>query len=276
MQVIIARNHQNGFASLAGQPSWPVSARAVAVGGIPNAILAGAAPIMFNQQAVIDTDRGTEKTYCDPQGKKCSDPNKAPPANDGQFAWTTFCMKPQTCNVSASDAKNLIAGGGAPFLVYEGMNLGPNNQGQDTSVCQTLLNSYPNGADLPVAIEVPDLSDPTHNALLVEFWIWHLDTANSNCQGKDGEQLSGYFVDNITSTLPLTVTPCSPSTPGAFRRQRTAPTSRGSLSSHPLVAVAAASVAALALDITGGPLDKLRSGLHRGNRTSGAADACET
>ena len=61
-----------------------------------------------------------------------------------------------------------------------------------------LLDQYPNGADLPVAIN-------DDNGNLVGFWIWHLDTANSDCEGPDGEQVAGAFVNDITSTLPLTI-----------------------------------------------------------------------
>jgi hypothetical protein len=35
--------------------------------------------------------------------------------------------------------------------------------------------------------------------------MWHLDTANSDCNGSEGEQLSGWFVSDATSTLPLSI-----------------------------------------------------------------------
>lgn len=58
--------------------------------------------------------------------------------------------------------------------------------------------------------------NPT-NALLVGFWIWHFDTAKTSCGGAGGEQLSGYFTTNLTSTLPLTITPGGPkATTGQF------------------------------------------------------------
>ena len=95
-----------------------------------------------------------------------------------------------------ADAKNIIEGGNFQVTVTLGMYLGPHNNGQKTSVCKALLDQYPNGADVPVAIN-------DDNGNLVGFWIWHLDTANSDCQGQDGEQLAGWFVNDITSTLPL-------------------------------------------------------------------------
>ncbi len=205
IEVVITRNHQNGFASVVGQASWPVTGRGVAVGGVANAVTNGIAPIMFNKKAVVDPDHGTTKPYCDPQSKKCS-PNGAVPVEDTQFNWTNFCASPSGCNLSSSSAKTIIAGGGIPFTVYLGMSLGPNNDGQHTSVCHTLVQTYPQGADLPVAIEVPDPNNPG-NAILVGFWIWHFDAANTNCQGKDGELLKGYFVQDVANTLPLTITP---------------------------------------------------------------------
>ena len=206
IEVIVTRNHRNGFASVVGQTTWSVSARAVAVGGVENGVSNGATPIMFNLAAVQASDRGTLKSYCDPQNKKC-DPGQNPvPTGDAQFNWTNFCASPSGCNLSSSSAKNIITGGGIPFTVSLGMSLGPNNDGQHTSVCHTLLDTYPNGADLPVAIEKPDPSNPK-NAILVGFWMWHFDAANTNCQGEDGELIAGYFVQDLSTTLPLTITP---------------------------------------------------------------------
>jgi len=83
------------------------------------------------------------------------------------------------------------------------MYLGPHNHGQKTAVCHALLDQYPDGADIPVAIN-------DDNGNLVGFWIWHLDTANSDCEGHDGEVLSGNFVEDITSSLPLTINAGAP------------------------------------------------------------------
>ena len=196
VEVVVDRPHQNSFASVVGMTQFDVSARGVSVGGLANAVSNGLSPIMFNYRAI--TDHGsTSSTYCDPNPAKC-DPNSAWPLNDGQFAWTTFCVKGGNCNVDAATAKGIIDGGEFQVEVYLGMDLGPNNHGDMTSVCHALLDMYPSGADIPVAVN-------DDNGNLVGFWIWHLDTANSNCQGKNGEQLQGYFVSDETSTLPLTI-----------------------------------------------------------------------
>jgi hypothetical protein len=197
IEVGIRRDHANGFSRVVGIDSFGVTARGVAVGGIANTITNGASPIMFNYEAV--TKYGSTPTiYCDPHPSKCS-PNSSWPTLPEQFAWTTFCITQGNCNVNSADAKQIIDGGGFQFDIYLGMYLGPHNNGQKTSVCKALTDAYPDGGDLSVAIN-------DDNGNLVGFWIWHLDTAGSDCQGADGEQLRGWFVDDITDTLPLTIT----------------------------------------------------------------------
>ena len=62
-----------------------------------------------------------------------------------------------------------------------------------------LLDTYPDGGDLAVSIN-------DDNGNLIGLWIWQLDTANSDCEGADGDVLSGWFVTDVTDTLPLTIT----------------------------------------------------------------------
>ena len=196
VEVKITRPHENSFSRVLGFDSFGSAARGVAVGGVANAVEVGISPIMFNYKA-IQEHGSTPFVYCDPHPSKCS-PNSSWPLLGDQFAWTTFCMSNANCNVNSDDAKTIIEGGGFQVTVTLGMYLGPHNNGQKTAVCKALLDQYPNGADVPVAIN-------DDNGNLVGFWIWHLDTANSNCQGQDGEQLAGWFVNDITSTLPLTI-----------------------------------------------------------------------
>lgn len=196
VEVIINRTHSNAFASVVGQSSWPVSARGVAVGGFANAAN-NAAPIQFNYKAVGKADRGTEKLYCDPQGGPNCAPNTSFPLTAGQFAWTTFCVDhPNNCNVDSATAKAMITGGGFSYTVSLGMYLGPNNHGQMSDVCMALVAQYPNGADLSVAVS-------NDNGDMVGFWVWHFDPTQTTCTGHI--TLAGYFVDDITSSLPLTI-----------------------------------------------------------------------
>ena len=213
IQVVVSRPHPNGFASIVGQSSWGVTAQGVAVGGVANGVANGLAPIMFNKASVKSNSAGHDQPYCDPQGQKCV-PNGAVPdgTNPLEFAWTSFCLAQSGCNFNSGNkapggGQYLVSNGGVQITISLGMFLGPNNGGQHTNICSDLLAAYPNGADLPVAIEVPDPTNPSKNALLVGFWIWHLDTAGSNCKGQYGEQLAGYFTTDLTSTLPLTITP---------------------------------------------------------------------
>jgi hypothetical protein len=196
VEVVVNRPHQNSFSRVVGVGSFPVTSRGVAVGGVANAVTNGIAPIMFNYQSV-KVHGTTPTTYCDPHPSKCA-PNSSWPLLDDQFAWTTFCISNANCNVSSADAKLIIKGGNFQVQVTLGMYLGPHNNGQKTAVCTDLLDQYPNGADLPVAIN-------DNNGNLIAFWIWHLDTANSDCQGKNGEQLKGWFVSDATASLPLTI-----------------------------------------------------------------------
>ena len=197
VEVIINRAHSNSFSRVVGINSFGVTARGVAVGGILNTITNGASPIMFNYGA-LTTYGSTPTTYCDPHPSKCS-PNSSWPLEPNQYAWTTYCLSPVNCNVNSADAKALIEGGNFQISITMDMYLGPHNNGQKTSVCKALLDQYPNGGDLSVAINDDD-------GKLVGFWVWHLDTANSDCNGAGGQQLSGWFVNDITDTLPLTIT----------------------------------------------------------------------
>lgn len=195
VEVVINRPHQNSFAGVVGLNTFEVAARGVAVGGIANAVSNGVSPIMFNYKGV--KAGGPGKDYCDPSPSKCA-PNSSWPLLAGQFAWTTYCIEQANCNVSSAVAKGIINGGNFQLQVYLGMYLGPHNNGQKTAVCHALLDKYPNGADLPVAIN-------DDNGNLVGWWMWHLDTTNSDCEGHDGEVLHGWFVQDQTASLPLSI-----------------------------------------------------------------------
>ncbi|HEY7941038.1 MAG TPA: pilus assembly protein TadG-related protein [Candidatus Limnocylindrales bacterium] len=197
VEVILSRPHENTFSKVVGLNSFPVSGRGVAVGGIANTVTNGAAPIMFNYQALQSGNHPFThgNQYCDPNPSHCS-PNNSWPLNPDQFAWTTFCVSNSNCNVNASTAKNIIDGGNFQQSIYLNMYLGPHNNGDMTSVCHELLAQNPNGADLPVAIN-------DQNGDLVGWWIWHFDPATTSCTPV--ETIGGWFVTDETATLPLTI-----------------------------------------------------------------------
>ena len=197
VEVAVARDHANTFSRVVGINSFAVTTRGVAVGGIANSVTNGIAPLMINYKSVTGSG-SNQAMFCDPQPSKCS-PNSSWPTLAGQFAWTTYCVTQANCNVSSAEAMAIINGGNFQISVTKGMYLGPHNNGQKTSVCMALLAQYPNGGDFPIAIN-------DDNGNLVAFWMWHLDTANSSCQGNAGEQLSGWFVNDLTATLPLSIT----------------------------------------------------------------------
>ena len=198
IEVIVNRAHANSFARVLGMNSFGVSARGVSVGGIANAVSNAAAPLMFNYKSVTKYG-STQTTFCDPLTANCP-PNSSWPIDQSvpQFAWTTFCLMPVNCNVDSAQVMSIIQGGNVQAQVALNMYLGPLNVGQHTADCLALLSQYPNGADLPVAIN-------DDNGNLVGWWIWHLDTATSSCNGPNGEQLAGSFVTDATSLLPLTI-----------------------------------------------------------------------
>ncbi|MDO8485961.1 MAG: pilus assembly protein TadG-related protein [Candidatus Limnocylindrales bacterium] len=197
IEVVINREHANSFSRVVGLNSFGVTARGVAVGGIANTVTNGASPLMFNYESVTKYGK-TPTKYCDPHPSKCI-PNSSWPLEAEQFAWTTYCLSPVNCNVNSAEAVAIIEGGNFQITITMDMYLGPHNNGQKTAVCHALLDQYPDGGDLSVSIN-------DDNGNLAGFWIWHLDTANSDCEGPEGEVLSGWFVDDITDTLPLTIT----------------------------------------------------------------------
>ena len=203
VEVVISGTHQNGFAAVMGMPSWPVTARGVAVGGIANTVDAAASPLMFNEMAIETgniSSASNPQSYCNPQPGKCPG-NDPVPLGPGQFTYTQFCIgHPNTCNVDSKVPVQILTGGDLrPYDVYVGMNMGPNNAGQHTNVCMDLAAYV--GQDLAVAI----VSGSGQNGTLVGYWMFHL--SGTDCTGKQGEQISGYFVSDMTDTLPLTVTP---------------------------------------------------------------------
>lgn len=196
VEVLVNRPHQNAFAGLLGMPTFGVSSRGVAVAGIANSVTNGIAPIMFNYRAVQSSSSKSTKTYCSPQQNHCS-PATTFPLTATQFNWTTFCISNANCNVNAADAKGIIEGGNFQAIVRLDMFLGPHNNGNPNSVCKALKDQYPSGADLPVSIA-------DDNGNMVGFWVWHFDPTITDCTGNT--DIAGAFVEDITDTLPLTIT----------------------------------------------------------------------
>jgi Putative Flp pilus-assembly TadE/G-like len=203
VEVVITKPHNNFFAGIIGQGSWDVSARAVAVGGIANAVVNGIAPVMFHEDAINPANNpGDPHLYCNPQDNKCT-PNNDFPVDKSQFNWTTFCEAGGNCNVNSSDAITLIEEFGHQVTITYGMDLGAHNQGQHTSVCHALMDQFPDGGEFPVAIN-------NENGEMVGFWVWHFDAANTVCEGTDGMQLSGWFVENLNFTIGMTIVAGAP------------------------------------------------------------------
>ena len=203
IEVVISRPHQNTFAAIVpGQQKWGVSARAVTVGGIANAAYTGAAPIMFDVSAVREPP--DDERFCNVKQNNCPSPNDPVPVNENQYAWTEFCYKDDpNCNFDSSRGKKLI-NGELGLTVQLGMDLGPNNSGQHVDVCAMLMDVYPDGGDVVVAISKPDPLDD-RNALLIGIWVFAFDPDKTDCNGANAPIIGGTFVTEATSTLPLTI-----------------------------------------------------------------------
>ena len=122
------------------------------------------------------------KQYCNPQDNKCSPNNDFPlerrlsstgrrSASPAATA-TSTPMTPSTSSTArASRPPSSWAWTSAPTTRA--------STRPSATRCST---TWPNGADLPVAIN-------DDNGNLAGFWIWHFDAANTVCQGQDGMQL---------------------------------------------------------------------------------------
>jgi Putative Flp pilus-assembly TadE/G-like len=202
IEVSISRDHGNTFSRVIGLDRFGVSARAVAVGGIANAVVTAAGPIMFNIDALSRPDDDKQKPFCNVKQHQCPSEDGAPagvPTTANQYNWTTFCATlDDKCNVNSAQASNLISGGTFNATVTLGMYLGPNNEGQHTDLCFDLMKAYPDGGDFGVAINDDDGN-------LVAFWVFHFDPTTTDCNDPAGPLLGGSFVDDVTSSLPLTI-----------------------------------------------------------------------
>jgi Flp pilus assembly protein TadG len=204
IEVVISRPHQNTFAAIVpGQQQWGVTARAVSTGGLANTALSGIAPMMFDTTAVKQPIN--LHLFCNVKQNDCPSINDPIPANPNQFAWTEFCVKGDPhCNFDSNIGKQLIEGS-INLTLDLNMDLGPNNSGQQVDVCRALLQAYPNGGNIVVAISTPDPSD-NKNALLVGIWVFAFDASTTDCTGSNAPIIGGTFVSDATSTLSLTIT----------------------------------------------------------------------
>lgn len=209
IEVVVDRAHANTFSRVMGQDSWQVSTRAVAVGGIANAVDSGVAPIMFNTSAVhLHNDADNPYTFCNPQPAGCP-PDVRVPELDNQFDWTSFCLSTSDCNVDSATVMDLIWGENvAETTVTIDYDIGPHNGGEQDTLCQNLAQAYP---DLPAPLTVSTVvqnPDNPDNADLKAFWVFML--TDVDCRGL-GQEISGYFVEQLwgvgVDSTPLTIDP---------------------------------------------------------------------
>ncbi len=218
IEVLVNRAHGNTFSRVIGMDSWMVTARAVSVGGIANAVSSNVSPIMFNESALLASGFDQEKTYCNPNPAGCP-PDNAVPTDDNQFDWTTFCISQADCNVDSDGVKDIIWGEGvAEIQVDLNDDIGPHNGGEQDTLCKNIAQSVgASGSDgsvdppmeLAVAIVVQDPVNPD-NGSLIAFWIFELTKVD--CKGQ-GQEITGRFLEKNWPSgdeTSLTITPGAP------------------------------------------------------------------
>jgi Flp pilus assembly protein TadG len=189
----IARNHRNSFAAIfPGQETWPVSAQAKVLAGIPNSVL-GVMPLIFNKKA-FDDERPRNMTspgilYDDPGSG-----NQDVPQDSTTFNWTTFCKGSAVCNGDSTTVNNYITGGGIQTVVQIGDRIAPLNAGAHTKLFQSLEQWI--GRDFPVALVDND-------GRLMGFVMFRIDSV----QGGSDKVLGGWFVGDA-QYQPLSIVTC--------------------------------------------------------------------
>ena len=135
IDVGVSRPHRNYFAGLIGFASWPVSATASVVAGIPN-VATGMLPVIFNEDAYnnpANQDPDNPGTFDEP-----APGTEDVPQEDGFFNWTVFCANSsESCNADSNTVEAWIEDQGNSAEVTPEWIIAPLNAGSHT----TLFNS---------------------------------------------------------------------------------------------------------------------------------------
>jgi Flp pilus assembly protein TadG len=186
--VRIDKPHRNSFAGLLGQPSWPVSASAQAVTGVPNGAN-GVMPLIFNQQAFLPpADPWSSQIY--------SEPPPGPediPQDSTTFNWTVYCTAGGSeCNADSDVVSDLIDQFGEDHTVYIGDEINPLNAGSHTTLYGDLSQWI--GYEFPVGVVDDDGN-------FIGVAIFHLVAID----GAPEKEIIGYFTTDPDSTGPLVI-----------------------------------------------------------------------
>ncbi len=207
VQVDIGAPHQNYFAGVVGQGSWPVNVTATALAGIPTGFI-GVAPFTLSQEVFDATTGLPYSDFTVPYDfTKTQGSGSDAPITFSNMAWTNL----GTGNVSADDVKDAL-GGTAPINANLTLNdyIGQHDNGVENtlfdsnSAQQPSVNTTLAGLDVAVPIvggPIPGRStcnDGSHTAGCFRGWaLFHVISASKNAGGTDGT-IRGYFLTGIT------------------------------------------------------------------------------
>ena len=188
--VTIDAPHRNGFASVMGFSTWPVSTTATALTGVPNTADAPA-PFMFSYD-VFNAD-GTPKyttdtAFCTVNGDV--------PVGGLDCSWTDYHTLD---NLNSAHVKDIIDG--TVHLVKTidfGTYIGQHNNGNHTTLFG-YVQTYLAGHDVPAPIV-------DSNGYFMGWAMFHVTSAG----GGSAKDITGYFISGFTNAR-LTIGACSPS-----------------------------------------------------------------
>jgi Flp pilus assembly protein TadG len=180
--VDVSRPHKNYFSGLLGFASWPVSATASVVAGVPN-VATGLMPVIFNQDAYNDPlnrDPNAPGVFGEPPSG-----TEDVPQDDSSFNWTVFCVNSsESCNADSSTVEDWIDQEGTSAEVTADWVIAPLNAGAHTTLYDAMAMVV--GSAYPVAIVDDD-------GTLLGWAYFHV----TGSVGGSSKELSGWFEEGF-------------------------------------------------------------------------------
>jgi Flp pilus assembly protein TadG len=200
LTVTIEAPHPNGFASLAGQPSWQVSVSASASGGVPDTAT-DPAPFVFSADA-FNADGTPKAAYtlagCGSGG--CAWPETGDLYPSGtNFTWTDYMG---TTSVSSSIINGLIDGSyGLVKTLAIGQTVSQGNSGNHTTAFSAIAADMV-GRTYPVAV----------TSLGANRFLGWANFRVTGASGGSAKRITGYFLTTVNATNLSTSGTCLPTT----------------------------------------------------------------
>lgn len=182
----VTKPHRNYFSGIVGLTSWPVTASATAMGGMPNAAM-GAMPIIFNEKAFPHAVGPEAEMAFDEPGTGSEDV----PQEANKFNWTVFCeANGNPCNANANLVDAYIHDRGVSTWVTLNEQIGPLNAGAYATLFSDLAELVgTEDNEFPVSIVDDD-------GRMVGWAMFHL----TGSVGGSTKQIRGYFVSPVDNS----------------------------------------------------------------------------